>query len=103
SLLVECVRTEVGAEYYLHTPLHQPGNEALARVTAWRLWRDHALVGVPLAANLGFMISLRGTKELPPERWRDLLAAAGFAEDLTALLKDGPAVRARFGQVATIG
>ncbi len=103
TLLVERVATAIGAEYAFHTPLARPANDAIARAIAWRLWKRHAIVGIPLAANLGFMLSVRGYTDMALAMWRDILAVGRFEDDVSDLIRESPALRERFGALAKIG
>jgi ATP-dependent Lhr-like helicase len=103
TLLVEAVPHDGGIEYYLHTPLNRPGNDALARVAVRRLARGAGRSASSVVADLGFVLRLRG--ELPDLAGavRALLAAEGFRDELDAGLTDSEALRARFAQVAQTG
>ncbi|HEX5272752.1 MAG TPA: helicase-related protein, partial [Gemmataceae bacterium] len=101
TCLVEVVPRQGAADHYLHTPLNRAGNDALARVAVLRLARD----GRPsqsLVTDLGLVLSVAGV-EIGPDHWRRLLAADGFDADLSAALRDSPALRGRFQRVAQTG
>jgi ATP-dependent Lhr-like helicase len=102
-LLVEVVRAEGGAAYYLHTPLNRLGNDALARVAVTRLARDHGRSAQSVIADLGFVLQLRS--ELPDvaQLVRLLLPADGFRADLDASLANSHILRTRFARVAQTG
>jgi Lhr-like helicase len=99
TLLVEEVRHDGGVEYYLHTPLNRPANDALARVAVRRLPRSVTAE----VADLGLVLRLRGDVPGVAEALRRLLAADGFLDDLDAVLRDSEALRSRFAQVAQTG
>jgi ATP-dependent Lhr-like helicase len=101
--LVEAVAGEMGTEHFIHTPLNRPGNDALARVVASRLARDHGLNCQTIVADLGFAVSLDSGRMLGPEHWRILLRANDFDADLDRLLADSELLRERFQQVAQTG
>jgi ATP-dependent Lhr-like helicase len=101
--LVEAVPREIGTEHFIHTPLNRLGNDALARVVAARLARDHALSCQTTVADLGFSMSLDGERALEADDWRFLLRADGFDADLDRLLADNELARERFRQVAQTG
>ena len=103
SLLIEEVESELGADYFLHTPLNRKGNDALARVAVHRLARDHGRAAETVVADLGFALRLRDALADRPGVVRLLLAADGFGADLATALADGPALRQRFGQTAQTG
>ncbi len=102
-LLVEAVSSQACVEFYLHTPLPCPANEALARVVAGRLQRAIGRPVMSMAADLGFVIAVEGAADLGPDAWRAHLDAAGFAEDFLRDLADGALLRERFAQVAQTG
>ena len=103
SLLIEEVESDLGADYFLHTPLNRKGNDALARVAVHRLARDHGRSAEAVVADLGFALRLRDAFADPPGAVRAVLAADGFRADLATALADGPALRQRFGQTAVTG
>jgi ATP-dependent Lhr-like helicase len=103
SLLIEWVRTNGTINYYLHTPLNQAVNDALARVASNRLQRDHSLRSIAVAANLGVLISLTSNLEISAEHWRRLFAVEGFEADLDRALQGSTILRERFGRVALTG
>lgn len=103
--LVEAVRRDDGADYYLHTPLHRAGNDALARVLALRLNRQGVSV-TSFSADLGLSVSVRGSPlgvAFAPEAWRDLLTPTNFETDLRDTLADSELLRERFRRVALTG
>src|SRR5206468_1666880 len=81
TLLIERLANQACVEYYLHTPLARPANEALVRVVTDRLHRKTGMVAVPMAANLGFLLVVEPPAEIHPDLWRELLAPGTFAED----------------------
>lgn len=101
--LVEVVRGEAGAEYYLHTPLNRLGNDALARVVVRRLVRDRGRAVTSLVADLGFALFLRGPKELSAADLSTLLAVQGFEDDLAEAIAGSLTLRERFRRVALTG
>ncbi len=103
ALLVEAVRKDTGADYYLHTPLNRSGNDALARVAVRRLARDLGVAATSLVADLGFAVFVRRPRDVEPDDWRALLAADGFDDDLAGALADSVALRERFRRVALTG
>jgi Lhr-like helicase len=102
-LLVEAVRRDHGTEYYVHAPLNRTGNDALSRVAVLRLAREHGFSSLSLVADLGFMLMVRGRLDIPPERWRAILSATAFDEDLSAALDNSEMLVDRFRRVAQIG
>jgi ATP-dependent Lhr-like helicase len=103
GLLIEAVAHTVGGDYYLHTPLNQAGNDAVARVVVLRLQRDMGRSASTLVAQLGLCVRLRGGGELSPEAWRSLLATQRFDTDLDEALADSVVLRERFRRVALTG
>ena len=103
ALLIEEVLSDLGADYYLHTPLNRNGNDALARVAVHRLARNLGASASAVVADLGFTLRLRDALQDPPAVVRTVLGAADFEADLGAALADGPALRQRFGQTAVTG
>jgi ATP-dependent Lhr-like helicase len=103
TCLIEAVRSSAGDEFYLHTPLHQAGNDALARVLVLRLSRRHAVSVTSLVADLGLALSLRRPLDLTPEDWRGLLGFDGFDADLDGALAESVLLRERFRRVALTG
>jgi ATP-dependent Lhr-like helicase len=99
TCLIEVVAWDGAAEYYLHTPLHRAGNDALARVLTTRLLRNHGRSASSLVADLGLLLCVPGPV-LSADCWRELLAAEGFEGDLEIALAEAPAVRERFRPVA---
>ncbi len=103
TCLIEAVPGEMETEHFIHTPLNRLGNDALARVVAARLARDHDLPCRTVVADLGFAVSLESPRALPPEDWRILLRAEDFDADLDRVLADSELLRERFQQVAQTG
>jgi ATP-dependent Lhr-like helicase len=103
TLLVECVPAPFGSDYFLHTPLHLPANDALARVLCLRLRRERGLNVYSLAADLGCMLTLTCPVELAPDDLRHLLRDDEFEADLAAAVTEAGLVRERFRQVALTG
>jgi Lhr-like helicase len=103
GLLVECVPSPFGVDYFLHTPLHQPANDAVARVLCRRLLRARGLTAYSLAADLGCMLTLTAPAELGPDDWRHLLREEDFDTDLASAVAEAGLVRERFRQVALTG
>lgn len=104
--LVEAVRHDGGADYYLHTPLNRAGNDALARVAVLRLRRGGAAAVTSVAAELGFSVTVRGSSafaDLGPDAWRAVLAHDGFEADLRETLAESELLRERFRRVALTG
>ncbi|MFQ3594118.1 MAG: helicase-related protein, partial [Gemmataceae bacterium] len=99
TLLVEEVNVGIDTEYYLHTPLNRPANDALARVTLRRIGRS----ATSQVADLGLMLKLSGPEPNIAERLREWLAPERFREDHEAALAQSDAVRLRFGRVAVTG
>jgi ATP-dependent Lhr-like helicase len=102
-LLIEVVRAEGGAAYYLHTPLNRLGNDALARVAVTRLARDFGRSAQSVIADLGFVLQLRSELPHVPEMVRWLLAADGFHTNLDTSLAESNMLRTRFARVAQTG
>jgi ATP-dependent Lhr-like helicase len=98
TVLVEAVPAVEGAEYYLHTPLHRAGNEALAHIVELRLTRRCTV----MAVNLGLLLYVEGSL-LSADALRRLLAADGFDADLERALADGGLLRERFRRAALTG
>ncbi len=103
TLLVECLGQDGGSEYFFHTPLHRPGNDALARLLAWRLAKQRGLQAEVVVADLGFMIALATRTPITPEAWRHLLATDNAEADWAEALGDCPSLRRRFGRAALTG
>jgi len=103
ACLIECVRTEIGAEYYVHTPLNRAGNDALARVLCLRLTRDRGLKVTVLAADLGFLLSVHARRDIAAGQWYELLSATNFDADLDAALRESNLLRECFRRNALIG
>jgi ATP-dependent Lhr-like helicase len=101
--LVECVANGVGEDYYIHTPLNRPANDALARVAARRLARSGGRCALTVAADLGFLLQVQGGPALSAEELRRLLAAESFEADLEEALRDSDLLRERFRRSALIG
>jgi ATP-dependent helicase Lhr and Lhr-like helicase len=103
TCLIECVPGDGGCDYYVHTPLGRAGNDALARVAAWRLARDYGRTVVTGAADLGLMLLVRGGQDLNAAAFRLLLSAEAFDADLANALADSDLFRERFRRVALTG
>jgi len=103
SCLIEAVRAQEGADYYVHNPLNRAANDALSRVVAQRLLRMRQRRVITIGADLGFALVLRGTDDLTPDDFRKLLAADGFVAELHTILADSPALRERFQRIAYTG
>ncbi|MBI3410559.1 MAG: DEAD/DEAH box helicase [Planctomycetes bacterium] len=102
-LLIESIDNDARQEVYFHTPLSRAANDAMARVLAWRLYRERGLEGPAVVADLGFMLSLPTCQPLTPDAWRGLLAAERFADDLSEAVSESPSLRDRFARVAMTG
>ena len=103
SFLIECVRSAWTITYYLHTPLNQAGNEALARVVGRRLQQIHGARVVAVAASLGILLSVNGRVDIAGEHWQHLLAVKDFEADLNRALEGSTLLRERFARVALTG
>ncbi len=102
TLLIETVVDDVTC-YYFHTPLARPGNDALARVLAWRLLDRGGLVAQSEVADLGFTLAVPSAESINPSAWRTLLDESKFDGDLAQALTTSDALRDRFANVATTG
>ncbi|MCI0379988.1 MAG: DEAD/DEAH box helicase [Gemmataceae bacterium] len=103
TLLVECLGQDCGSEYFFHTPLHRSGNDALARLLAWRLAMQRSQQADVVVADLGFMIALAPRAPILPDAWRRLLATDNAEADWNEALGDCPSLRRRFGRAALTG
>jgi ATP-dependent Lhr-like helicase len=103
SLFIEAVPRYHGTEYYVHTPLNRPANDAVARIAVLRLGRDHGASAMSLVTELGFLLVLRGPFEIGPDLWREILSAQRFDADLSAALAGSDPLRERFRRVALTG
>jgi ATP-dependent Lhr-like helicase len=104
--LVEMVSHDVGADFYVHTPLNRLGNDALARVAVHRLARDFGHSAGSIVADLGLALLVQGHLGEHHEIaaiLRSLLVPAGFEEDLAAALEGSVTERGRFQRVAQTG
>ena len=101
-LLIETI-VEGATCYYFHTPLARPGNDALARILAWRLLKRRGLVMQSDVADLGFTLAVPSTESIHPHEWRLLMAENEFEGDLAQALTTSDALRDRFASVATTG
>lgn len=105
--LVEVVTREGGSDYYLHLPVNRLASDALARVLAHRLARDLGRAVLPIVADLGLALMVRGRPlaEGPAlaELFRALLDARNFEADLDSALAGSDLLRQRFGRVALTG
>jgi Lhr-like helicase len=103
--LVEAVRTTVGADYHVHTPLNRKANDALARVTAARLMRRRSFRRpvITVVADLGFALCLHDGDDLTAEAMRELLSEERFAENLQEILANSQVLRERFRRAALTG
>jgi ATP-dependent Lhr-like helicase len=103
TCLVEAVPCDGGTDYYVHTPLSRPGNDALARIAALRLARERGWVVGSLVADLGLALFTRSLARLTAAELPNLFAAEGFAADLTEALATSETLRERFRRVALTG
>jgi ATP-dependent Lhr-like helicase len=103
TCLIEAVPAETGTEHFVHTPLNRLGNDALARVVAARLGRDHGLACRTIVADLGFAVFLDSPRAWSVEEWRILLCPGDFAADLDRLLAESELLRECFQRVAQTG
>ena len=99
SLLIEVVPGFGDADYYLHTPLHRAGNDALARLAVQRLLRDYRRSAASVVADLGMLITVGGA-DLTSEDWRKLLAVDNLDPDLDQAVAGSWSLRERFRCVA---
>ncbi|MFL5241185.1 MAG: DEAD/DEAH box helicase [Gemmataceae bacterium] len=103
TCLIENVPTEQGTDYYLHAPLNQPANQALAQVIVRRLAAWHGAQASSVVADLGLIVSIRRETRLTPTAWRDLQGARDFKSDCEESLLDSEMLRERFQRIATTG
>ncbi len=103
TCLIECVDADFEIEYYLHTPLNRPSNDALGRVVALRLLRRHGILATWTAIDLGLMISIPAIQGLKPEMWRDLFNIDHFYIDLDRAIRESVSLRQIFRRVAFTG
>jgi ATP-dependent Lhr-like helicase len=103
TLLIECLSSQACVEYYFHTPLPCPANEAVVRVVADRMRRIAGVRPVAMAADLGFLLVLEGSGPIGPDFWRRMLAPEHFEEDFAAGIRESSLLRDRFAQVAQTG
>jgi ATP-dependent Lhr-like helicase len=103
TLLIECLASDYGTEYAVHTPLNRAGNDALARVAALRLARDHRRSVTSTVADLGFLLTARGAADLNADVFRSVFSASEFDDDLASALRHSRSLRDRFGRVALTG
>ncbi len=103
TLLVETVTDGICITHFVHTPLNRPGNDALARVATWRLFRDHRQEAQSVAADLGFSVAVTDRQFLDALDWPTLLAPQEFDQDLKKAVATCASMRERFAQAATIG
>lgn len=104
ALLVECLDAGNGVSCFVHTPLNRPGNDALARLAAWRLGGERGEVIGTVAADLGFLVETPYPADAAnPELWRRLFSLSGFDDDLDRALYDCQSLRDRFARNAAIG
>lgn len=103
TTLVEVVDRGFGFEYALHTPLHSPANEALARVLERRIVREFGGKAMTVAVTLGVVLFHECDMPLGESAWSTLLDPAGFHADADDILRAGDLTRARFAHVARIG
>jgi ATP-dependent Lhr-like helicase len=106
SCLIEIVANDVGADYYVHTPLNRLSNDALARVVVHRLARDWGRSAGSIVADLGFALLVQGelgSSAPEVDVLRNLLTTSNFEADLDAALESSATVRERFQQVAQTG
>ena len=92
------------SHHFVHTGLGRAGNDALARIAAWRV--NQLVGGNALAAadDGGFLLTLRREQELPRNAGaRRSFARAGAADDLASSLRDSELVRGQFRAVAQTG
>jgi ATP-dependent helicase Lhr and Lhr-like helicase len=103
ALLIERLANQACVEYYFHTPLPMPANDAIARVVSDRLHRSAGLIAVSMAADLGYILVLEGAHAIDPDTWRALLTPERFVEDFSRSLQQSSLLRERFAQVAQTG
>jgi len=105
--LVEVVPRNGGVEYYLHTPLNRLASDVLARVLVHRLAQDRGRAVIPIVADLGLALLVRGgpLAEGPElaDLFRLLLDVRDFDIDLNASLTASDLLRQRFQRVALTG
>ncbi len=103
TCLIECVPFDGGCDYHVHTPLGRAGNDALARVAAWRLARAHGRTVATAVADLGLTLSVRGELPLNAVTFRALLALENLDADLMIALAESDLLRERFRRMALTG
>ena len=100
---IEAIASDMGVEYYFHTPLNRLANETIARVAVHRLQQRNIPCMPPVVADLGFLLFVESVKDIPPTQWRQLLSEKDFETDLDSALHDSLVVRDRFRRVALTG
>jgi ATP-dependent Lhr-like helicase len=102
TLLIERIGSDGGNEFYVHTPLPRPGNDAVARVAVLRLARDFGRSASSLVADLGLLLCVTG-RDLSQDEWRQMLAPTTFDEDWHTAQAESSLVRERFHRTAQTG
>jgi len=97
--LIEVVPGWGDADYYVHTPLHRAGNDALARLAVLRLVRNCGRSAASVVADLGVVLTVGGN-DLSAADWQRLLAVEGMDADLAQAVAGSWSLRERFRCVA---
>lgn len=103
TCLIEGVRSYPAHNYFVHTTLNVPGNDALARVLCRRLVQMGVRASVTAVADLGFALTLDESCELDAITWRKLLRSDGFITELRSAVDESQLLQLQFEHVATIG
>lgn len=101
--LIESVFDGEDTSYFVHTSLSRAGNDALARIVAYRASAAGWIAEAVVAADLGFVFRVAEPWEVTAEKWRLLLSPDLFLEHLAKAIADCSALRGRFTQVAHVG
>jgi ATP-dependent Lhr-like helicase len=96
--LVEVIGGGATSDYYVHTRLSRPGNDALSRVAALRLARDLGRTVTSVVADLGF--ALLASPPLSADDLRQALSTRDFESDLDRAIRDSTSLRERFRRAA---
>lgn len=103
TLLIERLSNQSCVEFYFHTPLPRPANEAMVRVVTDRLGHATRIHAVPMAADLGFLLVVEGMADIDPDAWRGILNPERFAEDFAVNLRESFLLQNRFDEIAQTG
>jgi ATP-dependent Lhr-like helicase len=103
ALLIEAVASQGCSEFFVHTPLPRPANEALARMLQLRWTRAFHLDAMALAADLGIFVMVPSDDAVSLAAWYAAFSPAQFHEDWNEHWRTSELAPQSFARAAQVG